>query len=145
MLHRLVSRTTRFCSTPSRCCLQRVARLTTSQHHTHLVTQLVSKTDDRLLSITWDNGTTSRFPYVYLRDICCCPECFDLGSSKQRKFDSVAGLSNDLVASQADIHLNGKQITLTWPDSHVTSFSSDWLFERRLSEEGEQKMNMVRR
>lgn len=108
-----------------------------------LVKTLDKQPNDGLLNVTWDNGTISRYPFVYLRDICQCPECFH-DSSKQRAFDSVAGLSSNLVASKVDVGMNGKQITLTWPNSHVTSFDSDWLFERRLPEAVEQQTKMVR-
>ncbi|XP_031551001.1 uncharacterized protein LOC116288368 [Actinia tenebrosa] len=100
------------------------------------VKHLARESDERLLTVSWNDGTTNRYPFVYLRDICKCPECFH-DSSMQRAFDSVKGLHSGLIATKVDIHEEGKQIKLIWPNKHVTVFDSDWLYERRLPEENQ--------
>ena len=32
--------------------------------------------ESRLLEVSWANGETSKYPYVWLRDNCRCPICF---------------------------------------------------------------------
>jgi len=145
MLHRIVSRavkTLRPGSQESLCLAARCSFATST--NAHLVTKIDKNVNNRFLNVTWENGITSRYPFVYLRDICQCSECYH-NTSKQRAFDSVAGLTTDLVANEAKVEMDGKQITLIWPNNHISTFDSDWLFARRLPEEQEmQQEKMVR-
>ena len=88
----------------------------------------------RMLHVTWNNGTVSRYPFVYLRDNCQCSECFH-ESSLQRSFDTVGKLNMEIQPQRVDVLQNGKQIFVSWPDDHVSVFHSQWLRSRRLAEE----------
>ena len=46
---------------------------------------------DGTLHVTWNDNRVNRYPFVFLRDICRCPECFH-ESSSQRSFDTVGQL-----------------------------------------------------
>ena len=97
--------------------------------------QNVHKNDDSpMLHVTWSDNTSSRFPFVYLRDNCQCPECFH-ESSLQRNYDSIAHLNMEIQPERVDVLQKGKQISLTWPDKHISVFNSQWLHARRLLEE----------
>ena len=87
-----------------------------------------------MLHVTWNNNTVNRYPFVYLRDNCQCPECFH-ESSLQRSFDTVGRLKMDIQPHRVDVLQNGEEISVTWPDEHVSVFKSEWLHSRRLTEE----------
>ena len=94
--------------------------------------------DSPMLHVTWSDSTSSRFPFVYLRDNCQCPECFH-ESSLQRNYDSIAHLNMEIQPERVDVLQKGKQISLTWPDKHISVFNSQWLHARRLLEEKDMK------
>lgn len=127
-----------------RSCIASVQRFasTLDDSLVRRVKHLAQESDERLLTVSWNDGTTNRYPFVYLRDICRCPECFH-DSSLQRTFDSVAELHSGLIATKVDKHEDGKQIKLIWPNKHVTIFDADWLYERRLPEANEQHAEKV--
>ncbi|EDO36770.1 predicted protein [Nematostella vectensis] len=114
--------------------------LTSSPDHTRLLQakEIERNLGDGLLSVTWRDGSSSRYPFIYLRDICRCPQCFHR-SSLQRALDPVRELDPSLVASKAELSHDRKQITLTWPNGHVSCFDCDWLFERRLPDSNGQQ------
>jgi len=87
-----------------------------------------------MLHVTWNNNTVNRYPFVYLRDNCQCPECFH-ESSLQRSFDTVGRFKVDIQPHRVDVLQNGEEISVTWPDEHVSVFKSEWLHSRRLTEE----------
>ena len=86
-----------------------------------------------MLHVTWGDKTVSRYPFVFLRDICECSECFH-ESSLQRSFDTVGQLKMDIQPERVDVLGNGEKISVTWPDKHVSVFDSEWLHSRRLAE-----------
>ncbi|KAJ7374421.1 Gamma-butyrobetaine dioxygenase [Desmophyllum pertusum] len=95
----------------------------------------IQKADiSRMLHVTWNNDTINRYPFVYLRDNCQCSECFH-ESSLQRSFDTVGHLKIDIQPERVDVLQNGEEISVTWPDKHVSAFNSEWLHSRRLTEE----------
>jgi gamma-butyrobetaine dioxygenase len=69
-------------------------------------------------------GRRLRFPAVWLRDNCPCPECRDPGSGQKLK--DITEIPNDLgVAASADA---GKSVLVTFaPDGHRSAFSRSWL------------------
>ena len=100
-----------------------------------LTVQKIHKADSNgMLHVTWNNNTVNRYPFVYLRDICQCQECFH-ESSLQRSFDTVGRLKMDIQPYRVDVLQNGEEISVTWPDEHVSVFKSEWLHSRRLTEE----------
>ena len=75
----------------------------------------------------------NRYPFMYLRDNCRCPECFH-ESSLQRSFDTVGKLDPSILPEKYEVTTDGEQIVITWPDSHVSVFNSEWLHSRRLND-----------
>ena len=91
---------------------------------------------DKTLTVTWKNGTKDSSPFIYLRDNCQCPSCFE-ASAKQRLIDT---------AMLIDIHLEAKSlllentgVTIEWPDGHESYFESEWLWERRFPKTAQQQ------
>ena len=98
-----------------------------------LVQKLEKKSEHGMLHVTWSNNSVNRYPFAYLRDICRCPECFH-ESSLQRSFDTVGKLDLSILPDKYEVTPNGDRIVITWPDGHISSFESEWLHSRRLSE-----------
>ncbi len=74
-------------------------------------------------------GRCVRFPAVWLRDNCPCPECQDPGSGQKLK--DITQIPNDLgVAASADA---GESVLVTFaPDGHRSAFSRSWLASHAL-------------
>ena len=69
-------------------------------------------------------GRRLRFPAVWLRDNCPCPECQHPGSGQKLK--DITQIPNDVgVAASAD---GGELVLVTFaPDAHRSAFSRTWL------------------
>jgi gamma-butyrobetaine dioxygenase len=81
---------------------------------------------DRVLHVTWPDGTSAEFPYIWLRDNC--PSGFH-PQTQERQFD-LTGIPTDLSISEAVV--NDNKIALTWNEiDHVSRFDLDWLFSHR--------------
>lgn len=78
---------------------------------------------DEHLSVTWPDGRTSRYHWVWLRDSCTCPQCFN-SNCRQRYFDS-SRIPLDVKPSMLDIE--DGSLRICWTDQHVSEFSLDWL------------------
>jgi len=97
------------------------------------VQTIEKKNENGMLHITWNNNTVNRYPFMYLRDNCRCSECFH-EFSLQRTFDTVGRLDLNILPEKIEVTRGGKQLVITWPDSHVSVFDSEWLHSQRLSE-----------
>ncbi|XP_051945088.1 gamma-butyrobetaine dioxygenase-like [Xyrauchen texanus] len=91
---------------------------------------------ERLLKIDWDDGTSSLYPFTWLRDNCQCPNCM-LQSAQARS----------LLLSDLDVHIRMDQVQLmdnkvsiTWPDQHSSEFEPEWLKKRCFSSEARQSL-----
>ncbi|XP_055841667.1 gamma-butyrobetaine dioxygenase [Episyrphus balteatus] len=75
-----------------------------------------------------ENGNAMKFPDVWLRDNCRCPQCFHQSSQSRRidwdKFDikvKVQDISTDKLE---------KSIKVKWSDQHSSTYDLEWLRER---------------
>lgn len=57
---------------------------------------------EHLVHVHWEDGSESRYPCVWLRDNCQCPDCF-LRSAKARR----------LPFEELDVDIVAKEVTLT--------------------------------
>ncbi|XP_060695075.1 gamma-butyrobetaine dioxygenase [Hemiscyllium ocellatum] len=84
----------------------------------------------RCITVHWDDGNHSQYPYVWLRDNCQCPQCF-LSSAKARKLpieDLDVNISVEKVIS------TDSKISVVWPDQHISEFDSNWLKTRSFAQ-----------
>ena len=119
--------------------------LNTAPETQSLIMKTTSLVERRMLDVTWTDGTTHRYPFVYLRDNCTCPSCFHR-SSQQRIFDAVSDLDNKITSKSVCIEDSGGKLKIHWPDNHVSEFGFDWLFERSLptSDTEERELSYVK-
>ncbi|XP_031569690.1 gamma-butyrobetaine dioxygenase-like [Actinia tenebrosa] len=99
-----------------------------------LVTEVHKK--DSMLHVHWNDQSVSRFPYIYLRDICNCPKCLD-AKSFQRKLDIVGQIDLNIQAKSVEVTQDGQKVQISWPDNHVSEFDSRWLHQNKLKERGD--------
>ncbi|GCB80691.1 hypothetical protein scyTo_0016330 [Scyliorhinus torazame] len=84
----------------------------------------------RCITVHWEDGSHSQYPYVWLRDNCQCPQCF-LSSAKARKL-SIEDLDVNIYAEK--VTLTDSKISVVWPDQHLSEFDSNWLKIRRFAQ-----------
>ena len=84
---------------------------------------------NKVLQVTWENGTQSHFPFIFLRDNCLCPQCYEK-SAKQRLFETLS-VKLDIEAQNVIFDPEKQSFEITWPDGHTSVFESTWLAERQ--------------
>ncbi|XP_067902575.1 gamma-butyrobetaine dioxygenase [Heterodontus francisci] len=84
----------------------------------------------RCITVHWEDGNHSQYPYVWLRDNCQCPQCF-LHSAKARKLP-IQDL--DMNISAEKVILTDSKISVVWPDQHISEFDSNWLKTRSFAQ-----------
>lgn len=108
----------------------------------HLSKFLMSNVEEssakKVVSITWQDNTSDVYPYIYLRDNCQCPECY-FKESNQRLCDVVRDVDINVKPTKVKLSEDGSNVSITWPDSHVTVLDADFLFTKRLPSDAELK------
>lgn len=51
------------------------------------IKQTKLKAEDSVMEISWYDGKSSNYPYVWLRDNCQCESCFDQYEKKRKTMD----------------------------------------------------------
>ncbi|XP_068612833.1 gamma-butyrobetaine dioxygenase-like [Brachionichthys hirsutus] len=126
---------------PLRSCLQsmqireqQTASLPLSQHS---VRHVQSLHEERMIAVEWEDGSSSLYPFTWLRDNCQCPLCF-LDSAQARKLlmaDTDVNIGVDAVEVTKD-----NKVSILWPDQHSSVFHPDWLKKRCFSPAARQTM-----
>ncbi|EDO40404.1 predicted protein [Nematostella vectensis] len=109
-----------------------------------LVKHIELEDNDGMLHVHWKNNQINRYPYVYLRDNCQCPKCYN-SLLLQRNLDSISEVDLDVKPKAVEVRDDGKQIHITWPNEHISQFNSAWLHNKKLPESddltGKMKLN----
>ena len=78
-------------------------------------------------------GRPVRFPAVWLRDNCPCPECLDPGTGQ--RLTDITGMPNGLAITLVEDA--GESVLVTFgPDQHKASYSRAWLAAHALDGDG---------
>ena len=88
-----------------------------------------ARADEDVLELRWENGDLSKYPHIFLRDNCQCENCYH-SSIKQRQIDTVFNV--DLNVKPKSISSCDGEVNLLWEDGHQSSYSYEWLRERKL-------------
>ncbi|XP_047487532.1 gamma-butyrobetaine dioxygenase-like [Penaeus chinensis] len=81
-----------------------------------------------MLKIHWGDCKTDIYPFIWLRDNCQCPQCFD-SSTLSRKI-LLQDLSRDVHPTAVEVTKDGQGVALNWSDGHSSVFSASWLLRR---------------
>ena len=74
-----------------------------------------------------------RFPAVWLRDNCPCPECLAPGTGQ--KLNDITDIPNGLAITRTEDA--GESVLVTFaPDQHRSAFPRSWLEEHALDGDG---------
>ena len=77
-------------------------------------------------------GRPARFPAVWLRDNCPCPDC--LASGTGQKLNDITDIPNGLAITRTEDA--GESVLVTFaPDQHRSAFPHSWLEEHALGSE----------
>lgn len=88
---------------------------------------------ENMLLVHWKDKSVSRFPYIYLRDLCNCSKCVNQ-KSLERLSDTVQDIPLNIRARSVDVSQEGETIHVEWPDHHKSEFESSHLYSKRLLE-----------
>jgi gamma-butyrobetaine dioxygenase len=84
------------------------------------------------------DGYMLRFPAVWLRDNCPCPDCLDPGS--EQKLNDITELPDGLAARATSV--TSEAVTVRFaPDGHRSVFSRSWLTAHALPGDGDGDKN----
>jgi len=92
--------------------------------------------NDKIVVIEEDNGTKLKFPTVWLRDNCICPECYHSGTNG--RILNWRQCKNAIKINE--IKANGKEsVHIEWIDKHISTFHLNWLKDRDFSVENRKR------
>jgi len=91
------------------------------------IKQTKLKAEDSVMEISWYDGKSSNYPYVWLRDNCQCESCFDQYEKKRKTMDSL-GVDMKLPEKAKNL-MEGTLLHLTWTDGHDSHYTANWLQE----------------
>lgn len=83
------------------------------------------------LIITWPDGQTNNYPFIWLRDNCQCSGCFHPTTHERLLF------SADIDPDIAPVAVSGgpADLTLLWNDAdgHESHFTGEWLYHNSMA------------
>ena len=97
--------------------------------------------DTRYLKVSWNNGTFSRYPYIFLRDNCKCPQCFE-PKSNQSLLHTIVDVGLSIEAKTVSFSDDGQRLMCAWPDGHESEYHLEWLRNNRMPEKEEIRENL---
>lgn len=97
---------------------------------------------DGSLNVRWEDGRTSDFHYLWLRDYCPCPSCVHPGTREQ--VFEVVEVPLDLAPVSASLTPDYK-LQLHWPDGHASQYGAGWLRAHAYDEQSRAERQLLRR
>ncbi|XP_071480482.1 gamma-butyrobetaine dioxygenase-like [Diadema antillarum] len=71
-------------------------------------------------------GSSTSYPYIWLRDFCHCEECFDEKSETKRT--NLQDLDINVAIEDASVDGNGSRVSIRWSDGHASIYPAAWLW-----------------
>lgn len=79
---------------------------------------------DTVLTISWGDGTSSDYHYIWLRHNCFCQQCGN--SIDGIRSITILDVKADIKPSGFQLHDN-KSVQLSWEDGHQSHYDASWL------------------
>lgn len=118
--YRAISACVRFSAIKFRGSSQQYREKTTSSSEISAVF-----TDSDAVKIRWEDGSSTKFHNIWLRDHCQCKQCYN-SDTHQKEFN-ILDVPLDIQPTNVSINDQNNQVAIKWPDSHETSFDAEWL------------------
>ena len=81
--------------------------------------------DANTINVTWDNGDTSLFHYIWLRDNCQCAKC--VSTLTREQLFEICDVPLSIKATKAWINAQ-RRIMIEWDfDQHISEYFPGWL------------------
>ena len=80
--------------------------------------------DTKALKIRWEDGSSTKFHHIWLRDHCQCKQCYNYDTSQKEL--NILDVQLDIQPANVAIHDQNK-LSIKWPDSHETIYDAEWL------------------
>ena len=80
-------------------------------------------TEDRVVTVEFDDGSTRAFHHQWLRHCCYCQECGNPADGI--RFCTVISFDSDIAPARVGVASG--DLTITWPDGHLSTYGGDWL------------------
>ena len=93
-----------------------------------------NRPENKCLDVTWEDGVTTNFPHLYLRDHCRCPSCFNPQTKSRAIFNCIYDSYLDSTAKNANLSQDQQTVQVDWEndDQHpVSHFPIEWLRANR--------------
>lgn len=94
---------------------------------------------DRLVEVTWEDGSRNQFHAIWLRDNCRCEICGDPAIG----YRSLQLTSLDLDLTPAELQADSSGLEVTWPDGHRSHYPASWLYEHAYDNHARQARRFV--
>lgn len=96
--------------------------------------------ESKCMDVTWEDGVTTNFPHLYLRDHCRCPSCFDPQTKSRVIFNSIYNSYLDSAAKDVNLSQDQQTIQVDWENDEqhpVSRFPVEWLRAHRFPTQDE--------
>lgn len=80
--------------------------------------------DNDAVSISWADGSSTKFHNIWLRDHCKCKQCYN--PATYQKELNILDVPLDIKPTNVSI-TDQNYLSIKWPDSHETGFDGAWL------------------
>lgn len=80
---------------------------------------------EKYLDIRFSDDKQSKYHWIWLRDNCLCDECHH-PQTLERIVDTWS-FDEKLMAKKCAVSSAGLSLQITWPDGHLSDYTSEWL------------------
>ncbi|XP_068244868.1 uncharacterized protein [Palaemon carinicauda] len=95
-----------------------------------------------MLEVKWNDGSSDRYPYLWLRDNCQCPVCFH-PTAHARTVD-IKELDVAIAPASVNLIENSSAFEITWPNGHRSIYGSEWLKDRSFASDKRERRRRIR-
>ncbi|CAD5212136.1 unnamed protein product [Bursaphelenchus xylophilus] len=93
----------------------------------------VTKNDPkRWFEVVFKDGSSGKFPFVWLRDVCLDPKNYSIGPAMRARIPMMKDF--DVTVSPCSHSVKSSGLGITWSDGHQSFYPTSWLKSRNLSD-----------
>lgn len=104
------------------------------RHASGITAQLL---EQRYVELAQPDGQRLKYPSIWLRDNCQCPECFH-AETRARKSHWERGPLH-VKAKRVSYDEKSQQLIVNWEDAHSSSYDLEWLQDRDFGQQSRQR------